>query len=181
MSAVEARQMVRDAPDDGSFKTPPEARTNCVRVTYDTGYHVDIPVRRVVTVNEAGKEEIHHELASADWKRSDAREVAKWFEDENDRQSPDSENGRQLRRVTREMKKFARSRSSWRDRVLSGFGITKLVTECFRPNAEREDKALHNTMKAIRDRLNLDLVVTSCDTGRDNYRPARGFQGEIPG
>ena len=160
MSALEARQMVRDALDDGSFKTPPEVRTNCVRVLYDAGYHVDVPVyRRVVTVDAAGKEQIHHELASAEWKRSDARDVTKWFEEENDRQSPDSDNGGQLRRIAREVKKFARSRSSWSDRNLSGFGITKLVTECFRANAQREDEALYDTMRAIRDRLNLDLVV----------------------
>jgi hypothetical protein len=32
MSALEARQMVRDALDDGSFKKPPEVRKKCVRV-----------------------------------------------------------------------------------------------------------------------------------------------------
>lgn len=50
MSALDARQMVRDALDDGSFKRAPESRNNCVRVYYDAGYHVDIPVyRRVLT------------------------------------------------------------------------------------------------------------------------------------
>src|SRR5262249_51478836 len=43
--------------------------------------------------------------------------------------------------------------------ILSGFGITKLVTECFRANQNREDVALYETMKAIRDRLKWDLVV----------------------
>jgi hypothetical protein len=33
------------------------------------------------------------------------------------------------------------------------------VTECWRGDAGREDKALHDTMKAIRDRLNLNLSV----------------------
>ena len=41
MSALQARQMVRDALDDGSFKKPPEARKNCVRVYYEAGFHVD--------------------------------------------------------------------------------------------------------------------------------------------
>lgn len=36
MSALEARQMVRDAVDDGSFKKKPEVRTNCVRVCTTT-------------------------------------------------------------------------------------------------------------------------------------------------
>src|SRR5437763_649731 len=37
MTALQARQMVRDAVDDGSFKTPPEAKKNCVRVYYEEG------------------------------------------------------------------------------------------------------------------------------------------------
>src|SRR5690349_15212424 len=39
MTALQARQMVRDAIDDGSFKTKPEVRKNCVRVYYEAGYH----------------------------------------------------------------------------------------------------------------------------------------------
>ena len=131
--ALEARQMVRDALDDGSFKTPPEVREKCVRVHYDAGYHLDMPIyRRVVTSDSSGKQSIYYELAASDWQRSDARDVTMWFEDENNRQSPDKTNGRQLRRVTRELKKFAKSRSSWKGQILSGFGITKLVTECFK-------------------------------------------------
>ena len=160
MTALQARQMVRDAVDDGSFKTPPEVRKNCVRVYYASGYHVDLPVyRRVTSKDSFGNEAYHHELASSDWKRSDARDVTTWFEGENDRQSPGEDNGRQLRRVTREIKKYARSRTSWSSQVLSGFGITKLVTECFRGNADREDQALYDTMNAIRDRLTYNLVV----------------------
>lgn len=160
MTALQARQMVREALDDGSFKTPPEVRKNCVRVYYLAGYHVDVPVyRRVTTKDIFGSDSAHHELASSEWKRSDARDVTKWFEDENTRQSPDTVNGRQLRRVVREIKKYARSRQSWAGQILSGFGITKLVTECFRGDASREDRALYETMKAIRDRLNWNLVV----------------------
>lgn len=160
MTALQARQMVRDAIDDGSFKTAPEVRKNCVRVHYEAGYHVDVPVYRRVTTKDAfGNESYHHELASSDWKRSDARDVTYWFETENNAQSPDTDNGRQLRRVVRQIKKYARSRDSWVGQILSGFGITKLVTECFRGNKEREDEALHDTMKAIRDRLNGNLVV----------------------
>lgn len=160
MTALQTRQMVRDALDDGSFKTPPEVRKNCVRVYYLAGYCVDVPVyRRVTTKDIFGNESYHHELASSDWKRSDARDVSKWFEDENTKQSPDTVNGRQLRRVVREIKKYARSRESWSSQILSGFGITKLVTECFQGDIWREDRALYDTMKAIRDRLNWNLVV----------------------
>jgi len=160
MSALQARQMVRDALDDGSFKTPPEVRKNCVRVNYEAGYWVDVPVyRRVTTKGLLGNLIYHRELASSEWKRSDAREVTDWFEKANTEKSSDKENGRQLRRVVRQIKKYARSRDSWKSQILSGFGITKLVTECWRPDASREDKALYDTMKAIRDRLNSSLVV----------------------
>lgn len=159
-SALQARQMVRDAVDDDSFKKRPEARKNCVRVYYNAGYHVDIPVyRRVVTKDWLGNEQVHYELASSDWKRSDARDVTKWFKNENRRQSPDTTNGRQMRRVTREIKKYAQSRASWKSQIASGFMITKLVTECYQADIAREDRALYNTMRAIRDRLALSLTV----------------------
>ena len=160
MTALQARQMVCDAIDDGSFATPPEVRKNCVRVYYQAGYHVDLPVyRRTVTKNWRGEEEVTYELASSSWKRSDARDVTNWFELQNTNQSPDTGNGHQLRRVTRVSKNFARSRVSWRGRNLSGFGITKLVTETYRADAVREDKAVYATLKAMRDRLSRSLVI----------------------
>lgn len=160
MSSLDVRQMLRDAVDDGSFKKPPEVRPNCVRVLYDAGYHVDLPAyRRVVTKEWLGDEKEHFELAGPEWKRSDARDVTAWFDKQNTEKSPDEENGRQMRRMVRYFKKFAKSRSSWADAILSGFGITVLVAECYRANAQREDVALYDTMKAMRDRLELNLVV----------------------
>jgi hypothetical protein len=50
-----------------------------------------------------------------------------WFETENDNKSPDTDNGRQLRRIVRQIKKYAWSREGWKGQILSGFGITKLV------------------------------------------------------
>lgn len=155
MTSLQARWMVRDAVDDGKFKTPPEVRPNCVRVYYDAGYHADIPVYRRVKVDTVFGEAVHYELAaSSGWKRSDARDVTDWFEGERS----DSSDGTQMRRVVREIKKFARSRNSWRCRILSGFGITVLVTDHYAAYA-REDEALYETMRAIRDRLNWNLVV----------------------
>ncbi|MBL8725531.1 MAG: hypothetical protein JNK49_15930 [Planctomycetes bacterium] len=178
MSSLEARQMVRDAVDDRSFKTKPEVRPNCVRVVYDAGYHVDLPVyRRVTSKDVFGTESVYYELASVDWKRSDARDVTAWFDKENELQSPDKENGRQLRRITRLLKKFAKSRKDWKGKALGGFGITKLVVEKYSANALREDTALHSVMQAIKSRLDYDLVVkhpvTPNDTitkGRDDAR-----------
>ncbi len=104
MSALQARQFVRNAVDDGSFNRPPEVRINCVRIYYQAGYHVDMPVyRRITSRGVWGNVSYSHELASTDWKRSDARQVTEWFEQENDRQSPDTTNGRQLRRIVRQI------------------------------------------------------------------------------
>lgn len=155
MTSLQARWMVRDAIDDGRFKRAPEVRSNCVRVFYEKGYHVDLPVyRRVVTETMFG-EEVHYELAaSTGWKRSDARDVSAWYEDER----AASADGIQLRRINRDLKKYVRSRRSWRGSLLSGFGISVLTTEKFRAN-NREDRSLYDTMVAIRDRLNWNLEV----------------------
>ena len=106
------------------------------------------------------KKRFDFELASSDWKESDPAEVTRWFQSENESQSPDTTNGRQLRRQTRLNKAFARSRESWRSQIATGFMITTLiVNECYRDNVDREDKALYNTMVAMRDRLNWNLEV----------------------
>lgn len=181
MTSLQARQMVRDAVDDGKFKTPPEVRSNCVRVFYEKGYHVDLPVYRRVVTSKAFGEEIHYELAaSSGWKRSDARDVSDWYEDERAK----SADGVQLRRINRDLKKYARSRASWRDSILSGFGISVLTTERFRHN-NREDQALYDTMVAIRDRLTYDLQVAhpvtpgdSITSGPDDPR-ARCFRDKL--
>ncbi|WP_442756062.1 cyclic GMP-AMP synthase DncV-like nucleotidyltransferase [Methylocystis sp. JAN1] len=155
MTSLQARQMVRDAVDDGKFNTPPEVRSNCVRVFYEKGYHVDLPVyRRVVTSTVFG-EEVYYELASSSgWKRSDARDVSEWYEDKR----AASADGAQLRRINRDLKKYARSRYSWRSGILCGFGISVLTTERFRHDG-REDRALYDTMVTIRDRLTWDLQI----------------------
>jgi len=169
MSPLEVRQMVRDAADDGRFNTPPEALKNCVRVYYEGGYHVDIPAYKKVTSTDVfGQETVHYELASSEWKRSDARDVTNWFKDKNTKLSADDSNGGQLRRLVRLLKKFSRSRASWKGVTLSGFGITALVVECYKGNATREDVALYETLKAIRDRLKYNLTIAHPVTPNTN-------------
>ena len=159
-SAAQAKAMVCGGLQDEQFKDAPEIRTNCVRVYYAVGYHVDVPVYRVVeTTDWLGETEVRYEIASSDWKESDPGAVTDWFNQNNESQSPDDANGRQLRRMTRLIKGFARSRESWRKRIASGFTITALVVECYKANADREDQALYYTFVAIRDRLNWDLEV----------------------
>lgn len=159
-SANDTKEMVRKSLHDDSFKRPPEKLKNCVRVYYDAGYHVDVPVYRKVTEeNLWGKEETWYELASMDWKPSNPLAVTDWFLNENKEQSPDTNNGGQLRRIVRLLKAFARSRPSWRNRIATGFMIIKLVVEKYGANSNREDKALYDTMVAIRNRLEWDQEI----------------------
>jgi len=154
MAPAAARQMVRDALDDGRFNKQPEVKTSCVRIYYQEGYHVDMPVYRI---READGE---YELAAGDkWVVSRAADVEDWFDEVNQSKSPDTGNGRQFRRIVRDLKKFARSRSDWKDQIAPGFTITKLAEECYVPDAEREDVALRVTMKQIRARLLSSLEV----------------------
>ena len=173
MTSLQARQMVRNAVDDGKLKHAPEVRSNCVRVLYDAGYHVDLPVYR--------SEDDHYELAAGSgWKQSDARKVSAWYEDERAK----SADAQQLRRINRDLKKYARSRQSWRAGILSGFGISVLVVECFRHH-DHEDRALYDTIVAIRDRLEWNLQVAHPVTpgdyitsGADDAR-SRSFRDKL--
>ena len=144
---------------DNSFKTPPDVRTNCVRIYYNAGYHVDLPVYRVVEEEDSSGATERYELASSEWKSSDPSAVTDWFSTANQSQSPNTDNGGQLRRITRLFKTFARSRASWNGRIATGFMVTKLVVDHYRANEAREDISLYDSMCSIRDRLNQNLEV----------------------
>jgi hypothetical protein len=154
-SALAARQMVCNALQDDTFKTPPEVKTNCVRVHYDEGHHVDIPVYR----KEKDAEDTEYELASADWKTSNPEGVTQWFNDQlkNKKSSAEESDSYQMRRLVRLLKFWGRSRQSWT--LPSGFIWTVLTDEAFECYDTREDQALYNMMKAIRDRITYNKVV----------------------
>ena len=149
-SPADAKEMVRKALHDDKFTRPPEVRTNCVRVYYNEGFHVDIPVYRR-TKNADGT--YKYELASTYWKASDPLRVTRWFRDAVRRKSPNMVNGGQLRRITRLIKGFARSRESWRGQIATGFMIAKLVVDHFYSSDGRDDISLRETMRAIHFQL----------------------------
>lgn len=151
-AALDARKMVCAALDDGSFTEPPTVLKNCVRVMYQQGYHVDVPVYRQL-------EDGSLELASSDWKGSSPSEVTEWYNKAVCDQSSDESNGRQLRRITKHIKAYKNSRSSWKPKMASGFAISVLVVECY-VSDDRDDVSLYKTMEAIHNRLKLDLEVS---------------------
>ncbi len=148
-SALDARKMVCDAIQDGRFKKAPEVRHNCVRVYYDEGHHVDMPIYRE-NQDQNGKTLI--ELASVDWKESDPAAVTQWFNQAVIDKSPDETNGRQMRRIVRLIKFWCKSRPSWN--MPTGFIVSKLVDESYQPVKDRDDEALYRTLAAISCRLN---------------------------
>lgn len=151
-TALDARKMVCTALDNGSFTTPPQILKNCVRVMYQQGYHVDVPVYRQL-------DDASFELASSDWKGSSPSKVTAWYNKAVCGKSPDGTHGRQLRRITKHLKIYKNSRSSWKVKMPSGFAISVLVVECYFSD-ERDDVSLHETMKAIINRLNFNLEVS---------------------
>jgi hypothetical protein len=158
MSALAVRKMVCDALQDKRFKTAPEVRKNCVRVYYNEGYHVDVPSYRKIEIEDpiSGEKKPAWELAGTDWKRSDARSVTKWFKTANSTRCSDASadgNSGQFVRMTRLMKKFAKSRASWKSKTTSGFAISRLVEECYLEIKGRNDEAFRKLMQQIRDRL----------------------------
>lgn len=151
LSPLQVKQMVCEAVQDDRFKRPPEVRTNCVRVYYEEGHNVDIPAYRKGTNSKL-------ELAGVEWRESDARAVTEWFNQQVKNSSPDEDGEkRQMRRVVRLFKGFAKSRESWN--MPSGLILSVLVNERYYPATGRDDKSFHDSIKNINLRLQGNLSV----------------------
>lgn len=151
-----ARERVCDALKwDGRLKHEAVVKRNCVRQEYPQGYHIDVPVYRIVTTTNDASEKIDHfELASGDeWVKSDARAVTRWFNGLVGELNAGESDGSLLRRVTKLTKKLARSRSDWKEKTTSGISISKLVVDNFVFCASRDDDTLRETWKAIQTSL----------------------------
>ncbi len=155
LTPLAARQMVCDALKwDGRFNQSAEVRDNCVRQPYAAGYHIDVPVYRIIEETDwAGNVTEKFELASSDeWVISDARRVTKWFNALVGELNSGESDGSQMRRITKLTKKFSR-RAGWKDETTSGITITKLVVDHFWSSTNRDDKALRETWKRIHTAL----------------------------
>ena len=151
-SPLDARKMVCDAVHSDSFATPPEVKTNCVRVYYNDGPHVDIPVYREL---EDWFGNTSNELASAEWKESDPDGVNDWFKRWLNRKRDNGQ--KHSRELVRLMKSICKNRPSYS--LPSGFEITVLIEECYSLGHERLDVALRYIVGAVYDRLRSNLWV----------------------
>jgi hypothetical protein len=159
VTAEAVKGMVCEALQSHLFNTSPESLDNCVRVYYNEGYHVDVPsYRRFEIGNTWSGVSYRYELAGKDWRDSDPREVTKWFSTSNGDLSPYDDND-QFRRIVRMLKKFARSREAWKAKTMSGFSITKIAADVFKPISGRDDQSLRETMRAIHAQLSTSTVI----------------------
>ena len=155
LTPLAARERVCEALKcDGRLKYDATVKRNCVRQLYPQGYHIDVAVYRIVTAEtETGEQGEHYEHASGDeWIESDARAVTRWYNGRVGELNAGEPDGSQLRRITKLTKKFSR-RPDWKAQTTSGICLSQLVVECFAPVSDRDDEALHETWKAIKNRL----------------------------
>lgn len=155
LTPLAARQRVCNALKwDGRLKKEATVKRNCVRQEYPEGFHIDLPVYRIVKTKDANGDQVeHYELASGDeWVRSDARAVTRWFNVLVGELNAGEADGSQMRRIVKLSKKFAR-RSDWKSQTTSGICVTKLVVDNFVASADRDDKALRETWRAIDAKL----------------------------
>tara|TARA_R110000744_G_scaffold62940_1_gene129731 strand:+ start:1676 stop:2992 length:1317 start_codon:yes stop_codon:yes gene_type:complete len=156
---LESRKFVKKAllKNTVNFSKPPEARTNAVTVWYSEGYHVDFAVYR--TFDEFSQ--VKYEHASTEWLERNPKAITEWFLGKVSSLSPDdyfsTVEKSQLRKITRLLKKFCKSRLNWN--LPGGFILSILVIECYTPNLTRDDISFIQTLSKIRNRLKQNRTI----------------------
>lgn len=187
-NALAARQRIEAAMrrGGGNFRTPPEAKTNAVRVYYQEGHHIDLAVYRKFK-DAFGSEVIEH--AGSEWTKRNPIEITEWFTGNVQTKSPSKDFGacvdeNQMRRIVRFVKYFSKSRPDWN--MPGGLIISVLVDECYLVDYERDDISLYRTMSNLFSRLQLQEDVwnpvdkTQKLTCRDrDIQRIRGFREKL--
>lgn len=141
-----------------SFKKEPTAKTNCIRIEYQEGYHIDFAIYRRYKENESD-DEYTYEHCGSEWRKRSPRKVTNWFLKENEQKDY------QLREVVRLLKMFSKSRPLWTN-MPGGLVQSVLANEVFQHHT-RMDECFYYTIKAIRDRLaegNMDVLNPTDET-----------------
>lgn len=132
-----------------NFKTPPEAKTNCVRIVYSDNYHIDFAIYKRIK-NQDGSYTYEH--AGSEWRPRDPRAINNWFKGQI------KTHGDKLRKAVRLSKMFCKSRSDWA--MPGGLIQTVLCNERIQ-DYDRLDEMFCYTMKEVRDRLNQNTEVNN--------------------
>lgn len=130
------------------FNTEPEAKINCIRINYSSGYHIDFAIYRRYKGDD---DNYVYEHCGSEWRERDPRAITQWFLNAN------REKEYKLRDVVRLLKMFSKSRDSWKS-MPGGLIQSVLAKEQFQEH-DRMDERFYHTVKAIRDRLKGDKEV----------------------
>lgn len=128
----------------GLFNEGPEYKTNCIRIKYSEGYHIDFAIYK-----RNGNDYWH---AGANWNKRNPKAINNWFANQL------QQKGENLRKIIRLSKMFCKSRSSWD--MPAGLIQTVLCDECFF-NSNRLDECLYQTMRLITKRLSNNKDVNN--------------------
>lgn len=129
----------------GTTDASPIHKNKCIRVQYASKYHIDIPVYR----KDESDGTSHPELAVRDdgYLESDPKEVVDWFKEKKKNNAP-------LVRVISYLK-------AWTDNVRGfmppGLAMTVLATNNQKKHDGRDDIALRDTLKSIKQALDSEF------------------------
>lgn len=154
VGARQARNIVCDALTEksGQFSLPPQAKTNCVRIQYSNGYHIDFAVyRRSISMSDDNAYMYEHS-GGINWVTRDPAAITKWFQERN------KASNQKLRQVVRLSKMFCKSRSFWGE-LPGGLLQSVVCDECLANGYERLDETFYHTMVAVLGRLSVNQSV----------------------
>jgi hypothetical protein len=165
-SPLKMRELICEALQDARFNDQPAVKDNCVRVFYDGGYHIDVPVYKSrESVDILGNNKIELKIASKnEWLEADPKGVTGWFQN-LEKRSPITDL-LQLRKVVQFLKVIAKT---IKPKSPSGLIVSKLVEECYLSNS-RLDLSLKQTIDSISQRLQSNLNVKHPVQNRDLTR-----------
>ena len=162
-SSLEMRELICQALQDDRFNDQPVVKDNCVRIFYNEGFHIDVPIYKSHEfVNIFGDNQTELKIASKnEWLEADPKGVTAWFQNLEEI-SPESD-PLQLRKVVQFLKVIAKT---IKPQSPSGLIVSKLVEECYLSNP-RLDLSLKQTIDSISQRLQSSLNVRHPVQNRD--------------
>lgn len=149
--AIAIKNIVVDSlkPKCSQFNTEPEAKTNCVRITYSGKYHIDFAIYKRIK-NDDGSYSYQH--AGSIWRARDPRAINNWFKDEV------KYHGEKLRQAVRLSKMFCKSRDDWK---MPGGLIQSVLCDEKIQEYSRIDEMFYYTITEIKNRLENSIEVNN--------------------
>ncbi len=127
----------------------------CIRLVYAGDFDIDLPV-----YYQGGNDATPYiAVKNGDWRKDDPKGTAEWF-----REKKKGTNG-QLVRIIKYLKIWA-DKDERGFKMPSGFALTVWAVNSFKQQDDRDDKALFETLKAIKSSLSYDL---SCYCPKEPY------------